>query len=464
MKNRNKEKINTLQNNKYVNIDKEIIILSRKKIQEDNKKGFSDTFTLVCDETNLFPNKDKTFIEFEIQNINSVYIDDSKNIKGVYINNSKDITESIYTKKMYCDKKISNNYETQQLGNFINTIMNNYDKYIELITKHFDMIHYAKMDWRNKSKLLKKKFKKDYLAKREKLDIELNNMCISILKRLLYQLNIITPELTMLENYIGQYIYEFYEKDYPNKIDELKQNIARLKERYPNISCNNANIKKYEKRATKRLYEDTRKLKSIDNISYKFKNIEKFFNILLNDFKYGKKLIEKSFIHNIENRNNKFSGITTLLPNAQIEYILDYNNQLKPYKYLYEIKSLADLFNVTIYQLTIHHKVVIQCKNCKKYIIPDRTDRVYCTDSCKGRYMTRQSKENESEIYGYYRKLYNRYKNNKTYKREFEEIKILYNKCIEDKLDDEEIVNILLEFEEKTKNAHTVKRGRPKKK
>ena len=105
----------------------------------------------------------------------------------------------------------------------------------------------------------------------------------------------------------------------------------------------------------------------------------------------------------------------------------------------------------------------MKCKYCGKYSVPERTDKMYCDIDCKQAYFRKQSEKNNTDIYIYYRELYNRYKNTKAYAPIFEEFKTLYKDCKSKQLDDEEIIRILTKFEKDVKSKYTVKRGRPKK-
>lgn len=448
-----------------VNIDNEIITLSKKILEENGRKILSETFVSKGDKNSfsygtVSINHNKMFIEFEIQDY-----DISTN------------TPKLTRETVYINSKKYKEFKTQEIGGSLKEIVNNYDKYIKMIFQCIDKLYEAKEDWRNKSKFIKNKYKKSYLEERKQLDIKLNNTCTAILKLLLYKLLEKNPKLFILENYIGKYVQDFYNVDFPNTIKDLKERIERQQNKLAKLQEINSNKSSYdierEQRIIKNLNHNIIELKRKDSISYIFNNIIRFFSKLANELKRAKELIDNSFIYNGESKNKKFSGIESNLPNVKIEYKLDDCKFPKPFKYLYEISTIEELFSTTIYQLSLNHRVLIKCKHCGKYFIPHleldertgktkriRSDKLYCSKKCREVH-TKSQADDVSNSYEHYRKLYKRYKN-KVYPTEiFEELQNIYNNYY--KIDDETFMKMLTDFEETVKTTHNLKRGRPKK-
>ena len=451
-----------------INIDNDILVLSRKSGTKNGKKVVRENFTSRGGSNSLSPNVqinyDKMCIEFETKNIDNI---------------------NITTETIYINSKKYKDFTNKELGTFLLEIMNNYDTYMEMIYKYLNMLYEAKADWRNKSKIIKNKQKSSYINERKQLDIKLNNTCTSILRLLLYKLLQMNPKLFIVENYIGEYVQNFYSIGLPNTINNLKNDIencqkklAKFQEkRIDNSYCPYDNDREHIVR--EKLNRSTLILKRKDNISYIFNNITKFFSKLANEFRRGKELIDNSFIYTEKSRNKKFSAIPSTLPNAKIEYKID-DLTPKPFRYSYEISTIEELFYTTIYQLSLNHQVIIKCKNCGKYFIPRfkidkktgkprrlRNDNLYCDKNCLSSYIEdkrKKSNETETDGYDYYRKLYKRYKDNPTYSQVFEELQtIYYNQYRTKQIDDKTFMKMLIDFEENVNTTHNVKRGRPKK-
>lgn len=386
-----------------------------------------------------------TEIEFEIKNIATIpYAKDREIIETLK-------SRGYLTPRRNPTKTISH---SQDIGAFVLKLLNNY-KLIKksLLCDFMKLLDKYKIDWENKDKLIKDKFKDDYTSERKNLEEEIKRCYLSMLMKLLTKLEKQIPKLAIFRHCALDYINDAY-RDYETGIKTNKEALDYLE---PIKDFTEINIKNYN-----RIQSVLQKQETID---YLLQELTKAVWKFANDFLKGKQLIENSFIHNDNTRNNKFSGIQAVLPVAKIDYALDGYKCPTPYKYNYEIKTVEDLFNVTIYQLTLNRKVIIQCKNCGKYLIPDRTDRQYCPETnCKNLYMSRKSRENSSIAYNYYRTLYNRYKNTKTYKEDFEKLKsIYYNQYLTKQIDNETFMKILTDFEENVKTTHNLKRGRPKK-
>ena len=451
-----------------INIDDETYTLLKGKGKKNGKTYYTETFTFKSNETALFPNKkNKTFIEFEINNIAYLNPSEPKRtfeiVKG-YIGNDFEKHEG----------------SRENLGTFLLEVMNNYDLFMKTILYDYrNKLFDAKDDWRNKDKIIRNKYYKNdynkYIIERQAIDIKLRKTLVSIFQQLLYKLVRINPKLGMLKNYVGQYVYEFF-TEYPKGIEDLKGDINRIKKKYPNVSYKFANsLTEREQRQFNRLRHDIISLKRKNSIHYIFKRFCIFFSKLADEFRYGKKLIDNSFIYNGK-RGKKFSSIETTLPTVKIEYDTENFNSPPPFKYTYEIQSLKDLFDTTIYQLSLSHRPIIKCLNCGKYFIPPiefnekagknkrtRDDKIYCNDKCKMQYRNRnrnKSKETVSELYN---KLRKRYKASPIYAKELVKLKDLYDYCKSNQLTYEETYKKLTDFEEAVKLKYNVKRGRPPK-
>lgn len=400
-------------------------------------------------------------IKFTFTDLRLFYIDiefEIKNIDEIPYAKDKEIIETI--KSIGCLATSNSNKEIifspQQIGSFLIEIVNNYNLIKKIILCDYMTSSYKEMQkWKDKDKMLKDKFKDNYdtyIEERKELEKDIKSYCCDIIGKLLDNLEKLNPKLFIFRQCISEYMYKAC-SSYDNELEDLKKAIHSLEL-----------IKNRNEKLEMVYLNQKQQLKEKDSIDYLLHLLANAVWKFVNDFLNGKQLIEKSFIHNDNTRNNKFSGIQATLPITKIEYKLDGFKCPTPFKYIYEIKSIEDLFNVTIYQLTLNRKVIIKCKNCGKYIIPDRTDRQFCNQNCKWRYMSRKSKERESKAYEYYRKLYNRYKNNKTYEKVFQELKnIYYDKYVTKQITDDEFLKNLLDFEEKVSHTYTIKRGRPKK-
>lgn len=124
------------------------------------------------------------------------------------------------------------------------------------------------------------------------------------------------------------------------------------------------------------------------------------------------------------------------LPNVTIDYTRvkkyieetgEYNiGRLKPTTYTYNISSLIELFNVSIYHIVLDNRVMSNCKVCGKYFISEtRNTELFCR-----RIDTKDKKQRpcyivgkqvntvaiHDEVKNLYKKLYNRMFNNSKYK------------------------------------------------
>lgn len=390
------------------------------------------------------------FIEFEI-----------KNIDDIPYANEREIIETI--KELGClapfnsPKRIL--FPSQNIGTFLLEIINSCNSIKKIILcNYMKLSSKIKETGKRKDKILKNKFKGDYnsyITERNKLEENLIDKCCTILEKLLHELEHQYPKLSIFHHCAYDYIKKYHHY-YQVELDNLRDAFTKLRRE---IESGSERFMSHYLLVEKQMQEK-------DNIEYFFYRLSEGVANFVGDFLNGKQLIENAFIHSEGTRNNKFSGSISKLPSANIYYKLDGFKCATPYKYIYAIETIQDLFNVTIYQLSLNHKVIIKCKNCGKYLIPDRTDRQYCINTnCKNRYMSRKSMENSSMAYQQYRTLYNRYKNTKTYKKDFEELKkIYYNQYKTKQIDDETFMTILLDFEEKVKSTYNLQRGRPKKK
>ncbi len=397
-------------------------------------------------------------MEFEITNI-----DDIKEAQTVF--------ETINARGFLASKNTPKQpiHSAETVGTFLLEILNNFNKIKKtILCNYMNLSSQAKQDWQNKNAIIQDKFKNDYdkyISERKILDTELKNTCYSIFERVLHEFEKINPKFSVFNKWALDYMTK-EETRYKKDIEELKSTIYKLEHGSPYVL--NGVTKDMPKRQIMlcNLYKQTiEDLKKKDTIDYMLQQLAKSVAEFINALGEGIDLIKKSFIYNSETRNNNFSGIQAYIPTARIDYKTDCFKFPRPYKYTYEIKCIEDFFNVTIYQISLNHKVILKCKNCNEYFIPKRTDQVFCTKKCKENYIYKNMRlgRDKEKVNLYYAKLRKRYNNNPTYHEELEKLKNLYQDCKSKQLDDEEIMKILTNFEETVKSTYTVKRGRPKK-
>lgn len=340
-----------------------------------------------------------TFIEIKNEDINSIYISEEKNI-----------TETLYIEDGY-EEGMDKYFKKEKLGTTLISIVNNYDKIIEVIDKYKNVI----IDEKNKlSNSVTRSNMRNF-----------NDFCVNIIFSFKDELINISEKLCILNTYIYQFLKDFNDKY---------------------------------------LIEISKNNKEIEILHFTYKQFRRFFEKVKILMIEGKKLIDNSFVFNEQTRNHKFSKDYAILPSCKIEFITENVKFPHPFKYNYSLVYPKDIFIISIYQLVLNHKVIIKCKNCGKYSIPDRTHKQYCDKNCKSKYFTSTNKENEPTSYNYYRILYNRYKNTKTYKEDFDKLKtIYYNQYKTKQINEQEFMQILLDFEQTVENKYSLKRGRPKK-
>ena len=346
-------------------------------------------------------------------------------------------------------------FAEEPTGTFLVELLNSFHK-IE------DSIIESKTKIENEKNILEQnvlnlKDNNNYNVEKRKIDTAFNNNCINIILEFRENLIKITPKLSALDNYIYNRLINF-DADYNKEFDKL---INKFKEK-----------EKYSKQGIDYIIMRLKYLESVNHIKGQLENILDEIEL---DLKHIKSLIDNAFIHSDETRNNKFAGIESKIPICKIDYETENYKFPHPIQYTYVISDLLDtilkdtglesIVNISIYQLSLNHKVIIKCKNCKKYFIPKRTDIVYCSKKCREDFtykLMRENRKSES-TYLYYRKLYNRYKNNKIYSNELKKLKNIYIKCKEKQFEDKKVMSILLDFENNVNETHTTKRGRPKK-
>lgn len=378
---------------------------------------------------------------------------------------STDILEKLYKRYKLKSKDIIQ-FEEKPLGTYLADLLNNIDKITNIINESENNVSILRKTWKNKCRILKGKTKNknstEYKRKRTQIDKEFNNECINIVHSLKIKLFEINPFLSILDSFVNQTLIDF-DNSYNNEFNKSINKISKIENEYPSFSNTSLSI---EASSKSKVYNSIKKrLHYLGGINHVQSLITRCFSEIKLDIRDIKNLIDTAFVRNEDTRNNKFSGIHSIIPACKIEYETEYLKFPQPYIYTYVVENLKDLVAISIYQLSLNHKVIIKCKNCGKFVVPDRTDRLYCSEECKWRYMTRKSKENSSAAYDYYRTLYNRYKNTKSYAKEFEELKnIYYDQYKSKQIDDEIFIKMLNDFENRTKSSHTVKRGRPAKK
>ena len=121
-----------------------------------------------------------------------------------------------------------------------------------------------------------------------------------------------------------------------------------------------------------------------------------FINRFLRKLDNLEKLAESSFIkkktdltESDYNLSSRFNMKNLNIPIAKLEF--DTESETTIFKYIYKVKDIEDLINITIYHLMLNNNVLLKCKCCKKFFIPIRNNRTYCTDTIWG---TKKNGEN----------------------------------------------------------------------
>lgn len=443
-----------------INIDDEYTVLvDKRKIENGEKRIYGSKHEKVdLDSLGIIENLVTLDMEFEIINIDD-------------IKENQKVLETINTRGFLASKNTPKHpvHSAETVGTFLLEILNNFNKIKKnILCNYMNLSSQAKEDWQNKNAVIEDKFKDDndkYISERKILDTKLKNTCFSIYERVLHEFEKINPKLSIFNQWALDYMVREYTK-YKSTIEELKSTIYKLEKGSPYVLNGITDDMPKRQVMLCNLYQQTKDdLKRKDTIDYMLQQLAKAVAEFVSDLEEGTNLIKRSFIHNSETRNNSFSGVQAYIPTARIDYKTDSFKFPRPYKYTYEIKCIEDFFNVTIYQISLNHKVILKCKNCNEYFIPKRTDQVFCTKKCKENYIyiNMSSGAAKEKVNLYYAKLRKRYNNNPTYHEELEKLKNLYQDCKSKQLDDEETMKLLTNFEETVKNTYTVKRGRPKK-
>lgn len=118
---------------------------------------------------------------------------------------------------------------------------------------------------------------------------------------------------------------------------------------------------------------------------YNDKSIE-FINRFLNNITNIKELVEISFVKekgtidkSVTHLSNKFNLKKLNLPSSEFTFTID--NTSKIYQYIYKIRNIEELMNITIYHLKLNNDVFIKCKCCHKFFIPLRNNADYCEET-----------------------------------------------------------------------------------
>lgn len=419
----------------------------------------------IYDEHNLFvgntEKEDKLFniinVEFEIKNIDRL----------IDIKEPKQVVERIREKRgLESSKKVIYPSDDETVGTFLLEILNDYNNIQKnVLCEYMKLYHKLKKIGIAKDTVLRNKFKcntDEYTKEREKLEQRLFNICYSTFDKLLTKVKQLHPKLSIFELSSLDHMHKIY-NDYKKNIKQLKEDLIKLNK--AKLHTPKEKTRLYEG-LCETIKETEEKIQERDNIDYMLQQLVIPVAQYVTEWSSCKQLINDTFIHSDETRNNKFSGIYSFLPDSKIEYKSDNVKYPIPFKYTYRIRYIEDFISITLYQLILNHKVIIKCKNCGKYRIPNRTDQVFCDTKCKDNYADKNrsfGKDNE-KVNIYYAKLRKRYNNNPIYHKELEEIKKLYQDCKSRQLDDKETMKILTDFENKVNSTYKVKRGRPKKK
>lgn len=123
----------------------------------------------------------------------------------------------------------------------------------------------------------------------------------------------------------------------------------------------------------KELYKYLENKKDISNIEDKLNICIIFIDSLCKQLTNLKELLEKSNSFIIENQLE--------LPKANITFSNDNSNDrfLKASEYIYEINTIQDFVNISLYYIIADNRKLLKCHNCNKYFISDvRNSEIYC--------------------------------------------------------------------------------------
>lgn len=309
----------------------------------------------------------------------------------------------------------------------------------------------ATKDFISNCRYLKKKIRNhkcnDYKNQKKQLENNYIDICINLIFELKADLIKVSSGFVILENFFTDSVI-YYTSTYNEMYYNYKEKIEDIKNKTPNA-------------------------KGVYSLWVKCFNTYK--EVALLQEQYVK--IFSTLKHNLKNfqghrttkKGDKYKRVfqlplTATLPANKIEYTNDFGKLYEIISYTYEVKTLEDLFNISIYQLSLQKNFIIRCKYCHKYSITNRKNKIYCNKNCVSAFSLKKSKENESKAATYYSTLSNKYRHTKAYKKANEELKLIHNQYKTKQIDDETFENMLLDLEKKVKATCIVKRGRPPKK
>ena len=295
---------------------------------------------------------------------------------------------------------------------------------------------------------LKKKFRNkgsnDYNKQKKELEDNYIDTCIEHIFNLKTELMKISTSFAFLEEFLTNSII-YYTSTYNQMYYNYKELIKK-------------SIKEHSKSHLKIWI---RCLNTYKEVPLMEKQYLKIFDTL-------KKELNKNQGYRKTKAGDKYKRIFKLplsanLPSSEIEYTNDFGRDYEIVSYTYEIKSLEDLLNISVYQLSLQKKLIIRCKNCNKYFIANRKNRIFCDKNCKSAFSRKRVIDSQNQAVQYYSKLSNKYRHSKIYEKSNIELKNLYKEYKAKNIDDTEFMNMLLNLDNKVQSTYNVKRGRPKK-
>ncbi|MBP3800653.1 MAG: hypothetical protein J6I85_01260 [Clostridia bacterium] len=151
----------------------------------------------------------------------------------------------------------------------------------------------------------------------------------------------------------------------------------------PNLHITHTMFKSISDPITKHLKQELPDNNNDDDIRKKLKDLMKYseINKIISQLKNLYNSIDKIFVVKSKKTGYvSYSNPLLNIPKADILY-MNKKTHLTPYLYKYEINSLQDLFNVSVYSLSLAKYKIYKCKICNKYFINNRLTQT-CSTKC----------------------------------------------------------------------------------
>lgn len=335
---------------------------------------------------------------------------------------------------------------TNQIGTFILEILNNYNNVIETIDNCQENLTIKTKEYITNCRYLKKKIRNqksnDYKNKRKELEDNYTDTCINIIFELKTHLMKISTSFVILEEFLTNSVI-YYISTYNKMYYDYKERIENLK----------------SKGHTAKIW-----LKCF-NTYKEVALMEEQYSKIFTTLKHDLKIIQGHYKTKTGEKYKRVFQVplTVKLPSSEVVYSNDFSRLYEPISYTYEITKLEDLLNISLYQLSLQKQFIIRCKNCNKYSISERKDKIFCDRNCKGSFTRKNNRATQDKISRYYSILSNRYRHSKIYEKANIKLKTIYNQYRTKQIDDKTFMAMLCKLDKNVKNTYNVKRGRPKK-